>query len=684
MKLKNIFISLMALLGLAVSCQKEELGSLEGIKVDKSYVSLPLAGGTQTITVTANADWAFDAEQIAKYDWLTVTPTSGTAGETKVTFTAPETLDGKGTITLSLVCGKETQLISVIQGLKQAAPSTCKEAMEGPEKTYRVSGVVTRIVNTTYGNLYIDDGSGVEGYIYGTLDAKGAEKNFLSLGIEVGDEITVEGPKQWYGTTAELVNVTVIKIVKSLLKTTTPKLEVPKEGGVVIAKFIVSGSDFTYDLAEAEDWISIAGQGKDKDTTTVSIKIAENKAAARKDTLYFSSSKGSSVSTIPVEISQAGSIIYKNCSELNAAILSGVTDFLADFAEPAEITFINGTSDMYVQDATGAVYVYSKTLVPALKTAGAQAGAAITGAFSGKATLFSGLPEITEITQGETFKMAWGGKWPCKNLTVAEILADASKYMNMKVKVTGVEVTDAFSGSDRSGKVKQDAAEIAVYMKDKNLPDAATVGQKGDICGYVGINNGTIQINYWENGKWVPKQEGGSSDTPVIDPDPDAPTPTSELFYTLAFPKNGANTDYKSTYDVTVDGVTWNVPGNQSLDAGLKLGGKLAAATDRAIYSKGLLSSDTNKVIVYHGSGDDAITVNSMTLAVFSTAADAAAGTNALATMTGTYANNGTTEFVKTVNADISKCYFRLTYNMSSTAPTSNKGIIFQKAEFYK
>lgn len=672
----------MALLSLAVSCKKEEFGSLDGIKVDKSYISLPMAGGTQTMKVTANADWAFDADQLAKLDWLTVTPTSGAAGETTVTFTAPETLDGKGTVTLSLVCGKETQIISIIQGLKQAAPSTCKEAMEGPEKTYRVTGKVTRIVNTTYGNLYIDDGSGVEAYIYGTLDARGAEKNFLSLGIEIGDEITVEGPKQWYGTTAELVNVTVISIVKSLLKTTTSKIEAPKEGGVFTAKFIVTGDALEYDLADAPEWISVAGMGKDKDTTTVSIKIAENKAASRKDTLYFSSSRGASISTIPVEISQAGSVIYKNCGELNAAILSGVTEFMAELSDGAEVTYINSTSDMYVQDATGAVYVYSKTLVPALKSAGLQAGVSIKGAFSGKATLFNGLPEITELVQGEGFKTEGTWKFPCKNLTVAEINADINKYMNMKVKVDPVEVVTGFSKSARSGKVKQGDAEIAVYVKNTAVADEATAGQTGSICGFVGINKGSNQINFWEEGKWVPKQEGGSSDTPVIEPDPDAPA--SGPFYTLAIPKNTNNTDYKSTYDVTVDGVAWNVPGNQSLDAGLKLGGKLSEATDRSIYSKGLLSSDTNKVIVYHGSGDDAITVNSMKLAVFATAADAAAGTNALATMDGTYANNGTTEFVKTVNTDISKCYFRLTYNMSSTAPTSNKGIIFQKAEFYK
>ena len=90
--------------------------------------------------------------------------------------------------------------------------ATCAEVIAGPnDKTYQVTGVCTSIDNTTYGNWYLKDATGSI-YIYGTLDAKGATKNFLSLGLEVGDEVTVQGPKTTYGTTVELVNVTVIKI----------------------------------------------------------------------------------------------------------------------------------------------------------------------------------------------------------------------------------------------------------------------------------------------------------------------------------------------------------------------------------------------------------------------------------------------------------------------------------------
>ena len=37
-----------------------------------------------------------------------------------------------------------------------------------------------------------------------------------------------------------------------------------------------------------------------------------------------------------------------------------------------------------------------------------------------------------------------------------------------------------------------------------------------------------------------------------------------DVFYTLTCSKNANNSGYKNYYDVTVSGITWNAPGNQS------------------------------------------------------------------------------------------------------------------------
>ena len=96
----------------------------------------------------------------------------------------------------------------------QVTTATCAEILAGADGTvYRVTGKCVEIANTTYGNWYLEDATG-KVYIYGTLDAEGNTKNFASLGIEVGDEITVEGPRKTYKETVELVDVKVIEIKK--------------------------------------------------------------------------------------------------------------------------------------------------------------------------------------------------------------------------------------------------------------------------------------------------------------------------------------------------------------------------------------------------------------------------------------------------------------------------------------
>ena len=92
--------------------------------------------------------------------------------------------------------------------------STCAEVIAGPVgKIYRVTGTVTRILNTKYGNWFLADETG-EIYIYGTLDANGQPKNFLSLGIEEGDILTLKGVYLEFNGKAEVKNAIFISVQK--------------------------------------------------------------------------------------------------------------------------------------------------------------------------------------------------------------------------------------------------------------------------------------------------------------------------------------------------------------------------------------------------------------------------------------------------------------------------------------
>ncbi len=158
-------------------------------------------------------------------------------------------------------------------------------------------------------------------YIYGTLDAKGAEKNFLSLGLEVGDEVTVQGPKTTYGTTVELVNVTVININKSLVKVdSVANAELPIEGGEFTAYLTCKGQGVSVDIPEdAKSWLSISSIQSAGTNVVVKFKAEANAGGDRGTTLKFRTTDGSKIYSTETTLSQTGAIIDASIAEFLAA-----------------------------------------------------------------------------------------------------------------------------------------------------------------------------------------------------------------------------------------------------------------------------------------------------------------------------------------------------------------------------
>ncbi len=352
---KYIISSLIAILAIFTSCSEEyEALVLDNIQVSSSYVALPAKGGSETITVTAKGNWAI--KNIPS--WLKVSATTGAAGKSEVIFSA-DSAKSTNTCTISLVCGADSQLINVIQITdKVELPlSTCADVNKGKDGvTYRVSGAVTKIANTTYGNLYINDGTDVV-YIYGTLDAAGAEKNFSSLGIEVGDIITVEGPRTTYGSDIELKNVSVISIEKSLIKVDSVSVaNLPKEGGEFIAYLTCKGEGVSVD--SPADWISVKSVKTSGNNAVVTFKVNANEAGARDAQLTFVTTKEGKSYSSTTAIAQEGSILDVTCAEFNL-----LADGTAEYKVHGIITSIANTKygNLYINDGTGEVYVYGIT-----------------------------------------------------------------------------------------------------------------------------------------------------------------------------------------------------------------------------------------------------------------------------------------------------------------------------------
>ena len=345
MKLRYLFSMILASALMLVSCV-DEMGtdSFDNIKLDKTMLVISENGGTVELKVNATEAWAFDTTytqdvwpNVIKYDtnkdtgvktlkscdasWLSVDRMAGEAGETVLKFTA-DTVAGGREIELCIKAGVNSQFIKVRQGSLEASAATCAEVIAGPDgKTYRVKGVCTSIANTTYGNWYLNDGTG-EVYVYGTLDKDGKTKNYESWGMEVGDVVEVEGPKLTYGTTIELVDVTVISIQKSLVKVITEEKTFEKEGGEFDVKVAYKGDGLYPVVADTcKTWVSLVGvksysgtptkiEPNPADTAIVTFSLApfEEKAAPRKGFLTFTSASGKNSTDVVYNITQKGLI----------------------------------------------------------------------------------------------------------------------------------------------------------------------------------------------------------------------------------------------------------------------------------------------------------------------------------------------------------------------------------------
>ena len=391
MKLRYLFSAILSSALLFAGCQPDTHESFDNVKLSQSYLSIPEDGGSVEMTVTSNEAWKFiinekwpevvtfnkdnDGKTIkAKFDrfgnlindaadikgktpsWLAVSVLEGQAGDTKVIFSAEGTVGGRE-IEVALLAGNNKQFVRVRQGVMEATAVSCKEANELPEgKSVILKGTVTAIENTTYGNWTLVDDTGSM-YIYGTLDKKGATKNFASLGLEAGDVVEVEGPIGSYNGKKQLVNVMVNSITKSLVKLVSEEQTVSKDGGEFDVTVAYKGESVLPSIPqEYRSWVSIVDMRTVKgvptkieqnpaDTAFVKISLQPNTAGERTGAVAFSSSKGASTSSVTYNFTQeSGETAGPGGADYETTLAyEGVDAFYDD-----GVATINGVSEVKV------------------------------------------------------------------------------------------------------------------------------------------------------------------------------------------------------------------------------------------------------------------------------------------------------------------------------------------------
>ena len=662
MKLKYIFASIVATLALAVGCQKEADHYLAELKLSTTYVSLPVAGGSVDVTAIAT-----DAITVGETpDWLTVSVATGTGTEGKIRFEAGA---GEGrTAEVKLTCAGKTQLVNVIQGLATVSTATCAQVIAGPDaKTYRVTGVVSSIANTTYGNWYLKDDTG-EVYIYGTLDAKGNSKNFLSLGIEVGDEVTVEGPKTTYNGTVELVDVTVVKINKSLIKVEEalypnpegseilPKF-LPKEGGEVFVALVNKGETLKVTIPEEDQaWLGIC----EINGPYVTFKANANEGGDRETTVTFATTQGNKAYSCQLTIPQKGAVIAASVAEFLAAPVGNTQYRLTGtITKVAKADYGN----VYIKDYSGEVYVYGIGAKGDFDKLGLKEGDIVT--LVGKRGEHSGNAQMTGGQHESHISVA--------TVTVAEFLA-AAESKEVFYRITGkvtkpteegtkwdIETYGNLNLTDASGSVYVYGVSTGVGGETKKF---GTLGVKeGDTMTIIGYRTSYKGLNQVGGGMYVSHEaagEGGGEEEK-----------NTVVLSGAAKVENG-NNNYNETAEVTQNEITWIFGGNVTTEP-WRIGGKSIENTDRLVFTKTKVGLDVASVAVEHGS-ITVTSVNSLKLIV-SANEDFS---SPISELTGTVTADATCTFARPEGKSWKDCYFKLVYNVTVT-DTSNKYVQVKK-----
>ena len=156
-------------------------------------------------------------------------------------------------------------------------------------------------------------------------------------------------------------------------------------------------------------------------------------------------------------------------------------------------------------------------------------------------------------------------------------------------------------------------------------------------------------------------------------------------FYTLTCTQNSSNTNYTSTYNVTINNLQWNAPGNQNQGSGWRIGGNSITGVDRVITGKSKITSAISKITVNHyGRSSSAVTVNSVKVTVSSAADFSVNNIIDTVTVNPTIAvtTNGSFDFTPTSSDWAANSYYKFTFNVTKST-SGNAGVDLKSFEFF-
>ena len=160
-----------------------------------------------------------------------------------------------------------------------------------------------------------------------------------------------------------------------------------------------------------------------------------------------------------------------------------------------------------------------------------------------------------------------------------------------------------------------------------------------------------------------------------------------DAVYTLECKKQSGQIyqQYDKYNDITIDGFTWNAPGNLTLGNFWRIGGKSLTKVDRTITGKNAISSAISKVTLAHNGINNAnAKINSVSLTVASDANFNNIIDNVSSSPSFSVGGTGTIDFTPTNGIWAEGSYYKLTINITNSNKNNNYGLDIASLTFYE
>ena len=373
-KIFNLLLTALVCLGALASCTPDYVAGpmARNITVSPDNQKVAAAGETFDVTVTADGAWAASTPE-----WISVEPAAGEGNATvKVTVASNEGAartenvgfySAVGDVSNTGIDLESTPLanLAVTQatgggsGGGDAESITIAELLEKGENTdsYLITGTITRVVNTTYGNFDLTDETGTI-YVYGLLNEELEEKVcFTEKGLAMGDVLTIVSNEFiQYSGTWEIKNAVYVNHSKSVIALDSDYAYIEKEGGDFDIVATVKGADIKADYTA--DWITYNGATKDGEKVTLSFSVLENAGVPRTETIKVATTTtAGETTTVDFKVEQDGSIPTKTVAE----VLAAADDENSFYRVTGYISKVNNLEKgrFDITDATGTIYAYN-------------------------------------------------------------------------------------------------------------------------------------------------------------------------------------------------------------------------------------------------------------------------------------------------------------------------------------